>query len=57
MAKTFERKTVVVDCKKERYFMLPNYIYDFQIDWPNILPKKENAEGYLFIGDEKWIEY
>lgn len=57
MAQRIERKTLVIDCKEMRYFVLPAYIYTPTIKWPLIgSSEKEPAEPtYEFTGNEKWL--
>ncbi len=56
MEHLFERKTVVIDLLKQRYFVLPKYIYNFTIDWPRVVGSREHDKGeaYIFTGQETW---
>ncbi len=59
MSRLFERRTVVIDLRDSRYFVLPGYIYDFVIEWPNIndLGNEDSSKSYVFSGHENWIKY
>ena len=53
MAKLVERKTMVIDCSQEKYFILPEYICSFSIDWP-LIKENEGEHSYVFSGSEQW---
>jgi hypothetical protein len=59
MSKLVERKTVVIDCINQKYFVLPEYIYIFSVQWPKV----SGVEGkwkdilYEFTGTETWLSY
>lgn len=59
MEKLTERKTVVIDCVSQNYFVLPEYIYKFSINWPKIvgIDGKWDGLGYEFTGNEAWSSY
>ena len=59
MCKWVERKTVVVDCVNKKYFVLPEYIYNFSIQWPKIIGVEGKSKNisYEFTGDEAWLNY
>lgn len=59
MSKLIERKTIVIDCIENKYFVLPEYIHSFNIKWPLINESGETSgnKSYYFSGDEQWISY
>jgi hypothetical protein len=59
MSKLLERRTVVVDLEGRKYFPLPEYIYDFCIQWPSIVGVGKLASGkqFTFTGSEQWSAY
>jgi hypothetical protein len=59
MPTKFERHTMVVDLLDRRYFVLPTYIYQFRICWPEIIGEGRISEGrsYQFGGNEQWLAY
>ncbi|CAB1259118.1 Uncharacterised protein [Vibrio cholerae] len=59
MEKLIERKTVVIDCIEEKYFILPTYIYMFSVEWPHVsgVGSQWDSLGYTFTGDENWLNY
>jgi hypothetical protein len=59
MKKPVERKTVVIDCVGQKYFVLPEYIYKFSVNWPKVIGVHGKWEGleYEFTGDEAWTRY
>ena len=54
MEKLFERKTMVLDCNQEKYFVLPEYIHSFSVNWPFIKENKGES-SYVFSGSEQWF--
>ena len=56
MLKKYERKTVVIDCLEFKFFELPEYIYNFRIEWPTIRGEGDYCSDllYSFNGTEKW---
>jgi hypothetical protein len=59
MSKLIERHTVVVNLQEKRYSLLPEYIYDFTVNWPTISGKGQQAIGkqFSFNGSETWLPY
>lgn len=55
MEKRIERKTVVVDLQGQQYFVLPNYVYDLEVSWPEIVDIANGRKiAYRFSGAESW---
>lgn len=56
MSKKYDRKTIVIDCLEFKFFVLPEYIYNFRIDWPVISGVSDYCSdlSYSFSGTEKW---
>lgn len=53
-----ERKAVVVDIIDRRYFVLPEYFYDFSFNWPYVLERGvSTGRVYEFTGKEQWCCY
>jgi len=52
------RETVVLDIENMRYFRLPQYIYKFRIQWPEIIGfgDLDSGKKYSFSGNEEWEE-
>lgn len=59
MNKKFERLTAVVDMEAKKYFVLPIYIYQLKVEWPEIVGVGETSEGknYRFSGAEQWLTF
>jgi hypothetical protein len=59
MLKLYDRQTVVVDIQTKRYFVLPEYLYDFNVHWPSIIGigKLWSSKQYSFSGHEHWFSY
>ncbi len=59
MAELFERRTVVVDVVGRKYFLLPEYIYNFRFPWPRIvgIGSLSSHKEYSFTGAEQWVAY
>jgi hypothetical protein len=59
MPRLIERRTVVVELGTRRYFILPEYIYEFFIDWPHIIEVDRLSSGkrYSFSGQELWQSF
>jgi hypothetical protein len=64
MAAWIERRTVVIDVRSSRYFVLPEYFYDFLVNYPTIsevrtegVPESHAQRTFVFQGDEAWIGY
>lgn len=59
MSKLFERLTVVADLQAQRYFVMPAYLYDFDVCWPSIVGKGKlsSDKQFLFRGNEQWLSY
>lgn len=59
MSKLCDRRTVVIDMKGKCCFVLPEYIYQFSIDWPSIKGEGQLSVGkqYVFTGQEQWHPY
>lgn len=53
MARRFERRTIVVDAKQQRYFVLPQYIQDIRVEWPVIFDVA-STDSYVFTDAEAW---
>jgi len=59
MAKLLDRTTIVVDMRERRYFILPEYIYDFVFRWPRLegIGRRSPGNSFEFIGNERWLGY
>jgi len=58
MPETIQRYTMVVDLENRLHFVLPSYIYEFQIAWPSIIGKGLSAGAtYTFDGREGWLVF
>jgi hypothetical protein len=59
MPQKFERHTAVIDLDANCYFILPNYLYNFQVAWPAIVGVGELSQGaeFTFGGSEQWLAY
>ncbi len=54
----YERRTVVVDMRAAKYAVLPEYIYDFVFQWPELNGiGGERDKSYSFDGSESWQQY
>jgi hypothetical protein len=56
MPAKFERRTALVDLEEGSYFLLPQYIHQFELDWPRIIGNGPISAGisYVFNGIEVW---
>ena len=59
MPEKFERRTSVVDLLASRYFLLPDYIYQFDFSWPILSGEGTKYDGlsFIFDGRERWIQF
>ena len=64
MAKWIDRRTVVIDVRSKRYFVLSEYFYDFVVNYPTIsevrtegIPDSLAQRMFVFKGDEQWVGY
>lgn len=58
MSTLYERKTVVVDMDEAKYTVLPEYVYDFVLQWPELKGVgNESDKSYVFDGSESWRAY
>lgn len=59
MPKKFERRTAVVDFVMLRYFLLPEYIYQFDFSWPLLSGTGPKYEGmsYNFHCHGQWFQF
>lgn len=59
MESRYERKTIIADLQVNRYFVLPQYIYEFDINWPYVQgsAKIDGNRLYEFAGDEQWLAF
>jgi hypothetical protein len=59
MRELFERRTVAVDMQDHRYLVLPEYIYDFVVQWPSIVGRGQSSSSkqYTVMGHEQWAPY
>lgn len=50
------RETVVLDIENMRYFRLPQYIYRFRVNWPEVVGfgDLDSGKKYSFSGNEEW---
>lgn len=58
MPTKYERRTAVVDLSTKRHYLLPEYIYQFRLDWPVITGDGPISSGliYKFDGRENWTK-
>jgi hypothetical protein len=57
MPQKFGRHTIIIDLEANRYFVLPNYIFNFRVVWPAIVGVGELSQGaeFTFGGSEQWL--
>jgi hypothetical protein len=58
MPTKYERRTAVVDLNANSHYVLPEYIYQFRLDWPAITGDGSISSGliYTFDGMENWTK-
>lgn len=58
MPTKYERRTAAVDLTTMSYFLLPQYIYQFNLDWPKVAGEGPISSGvsYVFDGKEAWTK-
>lgn len=56
MEEPYQRKTVVVDLDNARYLVLPVYLYNLTLNWPELREISKNTI-YTVTGREKWMLY
>jgi len=59
MGHLYERRTIVIDCSQYKYFVLPDYVSSFCVQWPRInsVQKGGEALSFEFTGEEKWSQF
>ena len=59
MKQRYERATAVFDLESSRYFVLPDYLYDFRVSWPVVTGVGAGSDGFefTFTGRERWTAY
>jgi hypothetical protein len=58
MSKRYERRTIAIDMTSQLYFVLPEYIDQFCVQWPVLLgADRYEGRSYTFTGNERWVRY
>jgi hypothetical protein len=59
MPALYDRRTVVADMDEFRFFVLPEYMYDFSFNWPAVLSEGTATRrmAHVFDGSETWAAY
>lgn len=56
MPELFARRTMVLNVRSNRYFVLPQYIYSPRIEWPLILDNSRPPQKpFASVGTEIWM--